>query len=72
MKDMWESVSVGMDIIRENNNYDDFKALPMVLSALQKGIEIAWENPHLAEQLLRLNENDLTTKILALLSRPNS
>ncbi|MBU2759971.1 hypothetical protein [Acidithiobacillus sulfurivorans] len=72
MKDIWEPVCVGMDIIRENDKNGDFTALPMILVALQKGVEIAWENPSVAEQILRLNENEMTTQILALLSRPCS
>lgn len=72
MKDILEPVCVGMDIIRENDKNGDFTVLPMILVALQKGVEIAWENPSVAEQILRLNENEMTSQILALLSRPCS
>lgn len=70
MKDTWNTISVGIDILRENDKTHDLTLLPIVLYALQRGVEIAWENPHCAEQILRLNEDDVTIKILTLLSRP--
>ncbi len=72
MKDIWEAVCVGMDIIRENDKNGNVTVLPMILVALQKGVEIAWENPSVAEQILRLNENEITAQILTHLSRPCS
>lgn len=68
VKETWESVTIGLDNFLENGKSHEVINLSLVLSALQKGIEVAWENPQLAEQILRLNENDMTTQICAILS----
>lgn len=70
MKNIWTPVAIAIKIIYEENKKDDLTVLPLVMSALQKGVEIAWENPCVAEQILRLNECDIANKILALLSCP--
>lgn len=60
MKDDFYPIAVAIEIIHASHENYDLSVLPLVLSALQRGVEIGWEDPDNAEKIMRLEENDMT------------